>query len=239
MACCAAPAVAKTSRSGNPFFAHHPQVRSATACRWAAESALHAGCKLLAASGARAAGWQVRTEAAAEDGSWRANVLCCRGGCRVALEIQLAHTGPEDLRFRQEHYRRAGIRGAWFVPPGFCPGPSPALPAFALEVERHAPGTVRVRLDGLSDTPATLLPLDGFVAHLWHGSVRFEPERVVRPLASLIAVTAPYDCRRCAAPFEHVVGVTSPSVRRTAISMALRSPRYAISGWTTAGGLAP
>jgi hypothetical protein len=63
-------------------------------CRWARESALHAGCKLLAASGARSAGWQVRTEAAAEDGSWRADVLCRRGMCEVALEIQLARTGP-------------------------------------------------------------------------------------------------------------------------------------------------
>jgi hypothetical protein len=69
-----------------------------------------------------------------------------------------------ELRHRQERYRRAGIRGAWFVPPGFCPGPSPALPAFALEVARRAPGTARVRFgDGLSGTPATPLPLDGFV----------------------------------------------------------------------------
>jgi hypothetical protein len=222
MACCGAPAIAKTSRSGNPFFAHHPQARPATACRWAAESALHAGCKLLAAAGARAAGWQVRTEVAAADGSWRADVLCRRGACRVALEIQLARTGLEDLRLRQERYRRAGIRGAWFVPPGFCPEPSPALPAFALKVERHAPEATWVRLDdGLSGTPATLLPLDGFVAHLLHGRVRFEPERIVRPLAGLIAVTAPDRCRRCAAPFEHVVGVTN---------IAVGPPRYCIDG---------
>ncbi len=96
------------------------------------------------------------------------------------------------------------------MPPGFCPVPSPALPAFALAVERRAPGTARVRLDdGLSGTPATPLPLDSFVAHLLHGRVRFAPERVVRPLASLIVVTAPDRCRRCAAPFEHVVGVTN------------------------------
>jgi hypothetical protein len=35
MACCGAPAIAKTSRSSNPFFAHHPQDRPATTCRWA------------------------------------------------------------------------------------------------------------------------------------------------------------------------------------------------------------
>jgi hypothetical protein len=33
MACCGAPAVAKTSRSGNPLFAHHPQARPITGCR--------------------------------------------------------------------------------------------------------------------------------------------------------------------------------------------------------------
>jgi hypothetical protein len=114
-----------------------------------------------------------------------------------------------ELRHRQERYRRAGIRGAWFVPPGFCPAPSPTLPAF-LEVERHAPDATRVRFGGgLSGTPATLLPLERFVAHLLRGRVRFEPEHVLCPLDSIIAVTAPDQCRRCAAPFEHVVGVTN------------------------------
>jgi hypothetical protein len=106
-----------------------------------------------------------------------------------------------ELRHRQERYRRAGVRGAWFVPPGFCPAPSPTLPAF-LEVERHAPDATRVRFGGgLSGTPATLLPLERFVAHLLRGRVRFEPERVVRPFDGAIVVTAPDRCRRCAAPF--------------------------------------
>ena len=87
MTCCGEHGAAKTSRRGNPFFAHQSQRRPAAACRWAAESATHAFCKLLAASGARAAGWQVQTEAAALDGSWRADVLCRRGSATVALEI--------------------------------------------------------------------------------------------------------------------------------------------------------
>jgi hypothetical protein len=127
-----------------------------------------------------------------------------------------------ELRHRQERYRRAGVRGAWFVPPGFCPAPSPFLPAFALEVERHAPDATRVRLGaGLPGTPATLLPLDGFVAHLLRGDVRFEPERVVHRLAIMIVVTAPDRCRRCAGLFEHVVGVTN---------IAVGPPRYRIDG---------
>src|SRR3954470_19076951 len=62
MTCCGGPGGAKTSRSGNPLFAHRPQARHAPARDWTGRSTAHAGCKLLAASGARAAGWRVRTE---------------------------------------------------------------------------------------------------------------------------------------------------------------------------------
>src|SRR3954452_11182266 len=80
MACCGGHGAAKTSRSGNPFFAHRPQAHQALACRWAGESTAHALCKLLAASGARAAGWRVRTEVAAADGSWRRRAVPARVG---------------------------------------------------------------------------------------------------------------------------------------------------------------
>src|SRR3954468_18070100 len=122
MTCCGGPGAAKTRRSGNPFFAHRPQAHQALACRWAGESTAHALCKLLAASGARAAGWRVRTEVAAADGSWCADVLCRRGSVRVALEIQLARSGLAGIRRRQERYREAGIRAAWFGP-GICRAP--------------------------------------------------------------------------------------------------------------------
>jgi hypothetical protein len=152
---CGAPAIARPAAAATRS---SPRAARSRPAAGPPRAPFHAGCKLLAASSARAAGWQVRTEAAAADGSWRADVLCRRGACRVALEIQLARARPQDQRQRQERYRRAGIRGAWFVPPGFCPEPSPVLPAFALEVERHAPEATQVRLGGLSWTPATLLP---------------------------------------------------------------------------------
>jgi hypothetical protein len=152
--------------------------------------------------------------------AWRA--VASSDASRVALEIQLARTGPEDLRFRQERYRRAGIRAAWFVPPLRCPEPSPALPGFALEVERRAPCPARVRLGGgLPGALETLLPLERFVTHLLRGHVRFEQEHVLRPLDSIIAVTAPDECRRCAGPFEHVVRATN---------IASGPPRYRIDG---------
>ena len=172
MACCGEHAVAKTSRRGNPFFAHRPQRHATGTCRWASESATHALCKLLAASGARAAGWQVQTEVAAPDGSWRADVLCRRGSTMVALEIQLARTTPADIRSRQQRYRDAGVRAAWFVPTPRLPEPSRELPAFALETERLEHGTAWVRLGIAEATPELMLPLDRFVAHLLSGRDR-------------------------------------------------------------------
>jgi hypothetical protein len=66
------------------------------------------------------------------------------------------------------------------------------------------------------------LPLDGFVAGLLRGRVRFEEARVVRPLGCPVAVTAPDACRRCGRAFEHVAGVTN-------LAAAIR-PRYRVGG---------
>src|SRR4051794_14131925 len=223
MACCGGHGAAKTSRSGNPFFAHRPQARQASACRWAGESTAHAGCKLLAASGARAAGWRVRTEAAAADGSWRADVLCRRGSVRVALEIQLARSGLAGIRHRQERYRKAGIRAGWFVPAALCPAPSRELPAFALAIEPRASGSAAVQL-GIDPTggPDTVLSLDRFVTLLLRGAVRFEEQRALRPLACAVAVTAPDTCRRCGGAFEHMVAVSNICPGQ--------QPRYQVEG---------
>lgn len=225
MACCGAPGLAKASRHGNPFFAHRPTTRgpagvAAAPCRWAGESAAHALCKLLAAAGARRAGWEARTEAAAPDGGWRADVLCARGAARVAIEVQLARAAPGELAARQERYRAAGVRGAWLVPADRCPGPCRALPAFPLEV---AGRTASVGLGvGPGGVPEAALPLDAFVAGLLRGRVRFEEARVVRPLGCPVAVTAPDACRRCGRAFEHVAGVTN-----LAAGAAAR-PRYRV-----------
>ena len=222
MACCGAPGLPKTSRNGNPFFAHRTRSRPAlTSCRWAGESAAHAACKLLAAAGARAAGWEVRTEVTAPGGIWRADVLCARGPNRVALEVQLARTAPGELTVRQERYRAAGVRGAWFIPAPFCPAPSQELPAFALET---VGGAAEVRLGDPARAPeaAPALPLDLFVTRLLLGRVRFEEERLVRPLGCAVAVTAPDACRRCGGRFEHVAGVTN-------VAGAAR-PRYRLKG---------
>jgi hypothetical protein len=228
MACCGRLGLAKTSRHGNPFFAHRGvrhRAAATVACRWAGEGAAHAWCKLLAAAGARAAGWEVRTEAAAPDGGWRADLLCARGAARVALEVQLARTAPGELRRRQERYRAAGVRGAWFVSPDRCPLPSRALPAFPLEA---AGDTARVSLGvGPATAPEAAWPLDAFVAHLLGGRVRFEAARRLLPPDDppAIAVTTPDACRRCAAPFEHVAGVSGVGAARPRYRIGCRTDR--------------
>jgi len=227
MACCGAPGLAKTSRIGNPFFAHQgrraPGAGALPSCRWAAESAAHTLCKLAAALGARAAGWAVRTEAAASDGTWRADVLCTRGAATVALEVQLAPTAAGEVCARQARYAAAGVRGAWFVPPARCPAPGRALPAFPLEVDPCGRGTVRVAIAGPPGTPDARLPLDAFVARLLTGRVAFEAGHVLRPLAAPVAVTAPDACRRCGAPFAHVAGLTN-------LAAGYVRPRYRVDG---------
>lgn len=235
MACCGRPGLAKTSRKGNPFFAHRtgpghcPSAPPGSfgpepACCWAGESSAHAACKLLAAAGARAAGWQVETEASAPDGrSWRADLLCSRGRARVAIEVQLAPIALGQMRLRQERYREAGVRGAWLVPAGRCPAPSRSLPAFPLieggtgvelslasssssDRYDHHPAVV-VWPDGAIPLPP--LPLDVFVRHLLQGQICLAEQRVERPLPCPVLVTAPDACRRCGEPFRHIAGVTN------------------------------
>jgi hypothetical protein len=95
---CGAPAIARPAAAATRSSPTIPRAARSRPAAGPPRAPFHAGCKLLAASSARAAGWQVRTEAAAADGSWRADVLCRRGACRVALEIQLARTGVVSVK---------------------------------------------------------------------------------------------------------------------------------------------
>jgi competence protein CoiA len=224
MACCGRPGVAKTSRKGNPFFAHRTGSGSLpqTSCRWAGESTAHALCKLLAAAGARAAGWQVQTEATAPDGQWRADLLCSRGRARVALEVQLAPISLELMQNRQQRYRAAGVRGAWLVPAERCPAPSRPLPTFPLDAASATVGPGPGGSNQIAGFDGEMLPLDVFVRHLLQGRVRFQAQQVERPLPCPVLVTAPDACRRCGSSFLHVAGVTNLA--------AGALPRYRLPG---------
>jgi hypothetical protein len=114
MPCCQNSAIPKTNKLGNLFFAHARRGE----CAFAAESAEHIYLKTLVAKAAQACGWLVVTEAQgnAPDGTkWVADVLCTKGKNIVALEVQLSYQTKSALATRQESYRKAGVRAAWFA----------------------------------------------------------------------------------------------------------------------------
>src|SRR4051794_14849007 len=130
MACCGAPGLAKTSRNGNPFFAHRGRRDAgAAACRWVGECTAHALGKLLAAAGARRAGWEVRTEAAAPDGAWRGDGPCMAGEGRAGGHEDSALTAPPEALAQLEKGAAGRGGGPGVLPPaGTAPAPA-ALPA--------------------------------------------------------------------------------------------------------------
>ena len=114
MPCCQNKAIPKTSKLGNFFFSHARRGE----CTSAPESAEHIYLKTTIAMAAQACGWSVVTEAQGEtlDGArWVADVLCTKVRAKVALEVQLSYQTTSELAARQDCYRKAGVRSAWFA----------------------------------------------------------------------------------------------------------------------------
>lgn len=112
--CCNVPAIPKTSKLGNFFFAH----KSRDECKTEPESAEHIYLKSIIAKAAINAGWSVITEFPGQSNEgerWIADVYCEKGKARVALEVQLSYITYEDLKLRTERYINSGVRVAWFL----------------------------------------------------------------------------------------------------------------------------
>lgn len=115
MPCCGERAIAKTSPLGSFFFAHY---RRAENCHAKPESKEHIFLKGVIAKAAKSAGWEVTTEypgLTPSGDQWLADVLCTKKSARVVLEVQLSKQTLKDFNYRQERYKRSGIRAAWFV----------------------------------------------------------------------------------------------------------------------------
>jgi len=189
-ACCGAAVIPVRSPTGWQFFRHKP----GSGCR-VRESLAHVACKSIMARVADRLGFDVVTEARADDGAWVADVLVRCLGWTAALEVQLSRIPLAAMEERQARYRKAGIRGAWLV--GFDGAKLDArrdLPMFRVEVgdgERIEPVVVLPAADG---TPARIA-LARFTEQLLTGGVRFHGPPVQASAPSVASV--PSVCWRC------------------------------------------
>ncbi|WP_050501524.1 MULTISPECIES: competence protein CoiA family protein [unclassified Streptomyces] len=107
---------AKHSPSRVRFFCHDrgrpPE------CSLANESWEHHMLKLEMAGAIRAAGWFAELEVAADDGSWRADVMASSpdGERRMAWEAQLSPITVEDIQARTERYMAEDVAVCWVSP---------------------------------------------------------------------------------------------------------------------------
>ncbi|MET8420862.1 competence protein CoiA family protein [Streptomyces sp. NPDC079189] len=116
------------SPRGLHFFRHAPR---APKCSIAGgESIEHHLLKIELAHAARAAGFHAEYEVAAQDRSWRADVMATSadGTRRVALEAQLSPISPESVQARTAQYERDDVAVCWFgVTPRRWVGTAPSL----------------------------------------------------------------------------------------------------------------
>jgi hypothetical protein len=114
MPCCDSRVVLKTSRLGTQFFSHARKGE----CSSAPETPEHLLAKSIVAGAAKRAGWSVTTEyrgTTPEGEAWVADVYVTKGNAKIALEIQWSPQNEETTRYRQERYRKSGVRALWLM----------------------------------------------------------------------------------------------------------------------------
>lgn len=131
------------------------------------ESPEHLHLKAVVARAVAAAGWQAGTEVPGD--GFIADVLACRGGRRVALEVQRSRQVLQQYRARQDTYARAGVRAVWLansVPSGHLDDPE--LPLFLV--------TDWVGEEARCVVAGRTLPVPHLVMALLNGACRWRPE---------------------------------------------------------------
>ncbi|MBM9624787.1 competence protein CoiA family protein [Streptomyces zhihengii] len=146
---CAWGVHAKLSPPRVRFFCHDPG-RPDT-CTLRHESMDHHMLKLEMAGAIRDAGWYAQLEVAADDRSWRADVMATSpdGTQRMAWEAQLSRITVDDIRSRTERYTAEGISVCWVSPNQTSPDWIGSVPSICVHpVERVRPMAVREGLVG-------------------------------------------------------------------------------------------
>lgn len=206
MRCCSSTVIPKLGSLGTRFFAHKIRV----GCQTALESPEHLQPKFTIAESATAAGWQASTEESGFDpdgNAWIADVVCTRRKTKVVFEVQLAAQSFEEIRARQEQYRRSGIRCLWLIKLRGrrsaieSAPPCRDLPMVSFDVRE--PAHMTVAIGGSSEAS---IPLADFVKGALTGDFFWAEARPGRMEAKLqIASIA---CWRCHLPIKVVRGYT-------------------------------
>lgn len=205
MPCCDTRAIPKTSHRGAQFFSH--MVRGD--CTSEAESPEHLYVKAIIAQAAITAGWEVMCEKpgntpAGEE--WIADVFCWKGDVRIALEVQLSYQSVETLRVRQQRYRNADVRGAWFLSsqthkPDYIT-PNEQVPCFRLS---------DVVLGELVMIPAFNVELKEFIIGILAKKLTWDEPSLPKTACievdeSCDILVYPDTCQRCNKPVKQIYG---------------------------------
>lgn len=113
---CGVRAIAKTSKLGTQFFAHHN--KAGCTLEHLEETQQHLAMKRAVAEHINSLpGWDAVLEYANEDRSWVADVMAIHtDGRRAAFEIQLSHQSSERWEERSQQYFDVGIMPVWVTP---------------------------------------------------------------------------------------------------------------------------
>lgn len=112
MACCGAKGHLRKSKTGLQHFYHAIKTEE---CGGEPESLAHLKLKYQIYQICKSEGWQAQPEYQSPSGDWRADVFAEKDGRKIVFEIQLSIIGLEELKEREEKYRRDGIESYWIL----------------------------------------------------------------------------------------------------------------------------